>query len=117
MIISNDSPTLPDTHFNAAFDTLREAPAVLGPAQDGGYYLIGLNATVWPAARALLQGIDWSKPDVVMQTLQRAAAAGIEVRLLPGWYDVVVPADLDLLRQDALGNSHVAQWLSDHPDV
>ena len=117
VIITSESPTLPDTHLNAAFDTLREAPAVVGPAQDGGYYLIGLNSAVWPAARVLFEGIAWSTPDVLMQTLQRAAEADIEVRLLPGWYDVAEPADIDLLRQDASGNSHVAQWLSDHPEA
>ena len=56
VIITSESPTLPDTHLNAAFDTLREAPSVVGPAQDGGYYLIGLSSAVWPAARALFEG-------------------------------------------------------------
>ncbi len=117
VIMGSDSPTLPDTHLNAAFDALREAPAVAGPAQDGGYYLLGLNASAWPNASKLFEGIAWSSPEVMKQTLQRAAAADIELRLLPGWYDVDVPADLDLLRQDATVNSHVAQWLSEHPQV
>jgi rSAM/selenodomain-associated transferase 1 len=117
VIIGSDSPTLPDTHLNAAFDALREAPAVTGPAQDGGYYLVGLNASVWPVAGSLFEDIGWSTPEVMKQTLHRAAESGIELRLLPGWYDVDVPADLALLRQDAAVSSHVAQWLSEHPGV
>jgi rSAM/selenodomain-associated transferase 1 len=117
VIIGCDSPTLPETHLNAAFDALREAPAAAGPAPDGGYYLIGINASVWPAAADLFTGIAWSGTDVLAQTLQRAADTGIELRVLPGWYDVDEPADLALMRRDAIGDSHVAQWLSEHPEL
>jgi uncharacterized protein len=117
VIMSSNSPTLPETHLNAAFDALREAPAAAGPAPDGGYYLIGVNVSAWPAAANLFDGIAWSTADVLTQTLQRAADTGIELRLLPGWYDPDQPADLALLRQDASGHSHVAQWLSAHPEL
>ena len=112
VLIGSDSPTLPEGHLNAAFDDLREAPAVLGPAQDGGYYLIGLHHTTWPAAAALFHDVKWSTGEVLTQLLQRALQAGIELRLLPGWYDFDSPDDLQLLRADAAPESNVGRWFN-----
>ncbi len=65
--------------------------AVLGPSTDGGYYLLGLKA----AHRRLFEDIAWSTEHVAQQTLERAAEIGLDVHMLPTWYDV---DDIDSLR-------------------
>ena len=85
-VLNSDSPTLPTAVLAEAARRLA-APgdrAVFGPAEDGGYYLLGLKAS----HAALFTGIDWSTEHVAAQTLARAAAAGLEVASLPTWYDV-----------------------------
>jgi len=57
---------------------------VLGPSEDGGYYLIGLRT---PVAR-LFEEIAWSTAAVAAQTRERAAEAGLPVEMLRRWYDV-----------------------------
>ena len=86
MVLNSDSPTLPTSLL---IDTARLLAdpgerAVLGPAVDGGYYLLGVKR----AHRQLFDGIAWSTGDVTRQTLERAAAIGLRVHLLPAWYDV-----------------------------
>ena len=86
ILVNGDSPTLPPTVLSAAIEALR-APGdrlVLGPAADGGYYLIGLRT----AHARLFADIAWSTPAVLATTLQRAGEIGLETRLLPVWYDV-----------------------------
>lgn len=93
-LINSDSPTLPPAALAAAVSALSRAGdrLVLGPADDGGYYLIGIKR----AHRRLFDDIDWSTPRVLAQTLERAAEIGLEVELLPAWYDV---DDADTLRR------------------
>lgn len=85
-LVNNDSPTLPTAAIGAAARALA-APgdrAVLGPAADGGYYLIGLKRL----HRRLFEDIDWSTERVLRQTLDRAAEIGLATVMLPVWYDV-----------------------------
>jgi hypothetical protein len=58
--------------------------SLLGPATDGGYYLIGLKN----AHRAVFSRIEWSTPSVARTTLQRAQEIALDVTLLPEWYDI-----------------------------
>jgi hypothetical protein len=67
---------------------------VLGPAEDGGYYLIGVRADL----PALFSEIPWSTPSVLETTLARARAAGLRSACLPAWFDVDTPEDLARLR-------------------
>jgi len=85
-LIDSDSPTLPTALLQAAVAALARAGdrVVLGAADDGGYYLIGLKH----AHRHLFENIDWSTPKVFSQTVERAAEINLEVELLPLWYDV-----------------------------
>jgi uncharacterized protein len=86
LLVNADSPTLPPLLLTAALAALR-APgdrAVIGPATDGGYYLLGLKH---PHAR-LFADIPWSTPQVMGVTLERAREIGLAVALLPPWYDV-----------------------------
>jgi rSAM/selenodomain-associated transferase 1 len=94
--IGADSPTLPMTHVQEAADVLRAdaAEVVLGPAEDGGYYLVGIAVP----APSLFADIAWSTERVLGQTRERAAARGLRVHLLRPWYDVDTADDLRRLR-------------------
>jgi rSAM/selenodomain-associated transferase 1 len=85
-LIDSDSPTLPDSAFAQAVDFLArpEESVVLGPSDDGGYYLIGLKKL----HGRLFEGIDWSTERVLEQTIEAAREAELPVHLLPAWYDV-----------------------------
>jgi hypothetical protein len=90
-VMNSDGPTLPVACLTAAFDSLRNgADVVLGPADDGGYYLIGLKR---PAPR-LLREVRMSTAHVTADTLALAAEEGLSVALLPTWYDVDDSASL-----------------------
>ena len=95
VILGADSPTLPGSHLRAAVRLLGSAAAdgVIGPSEDGGYYLIGLRAP----CPALFAGVSWSTRRVLAQTLAKARRAGRRLRLLPAWYDVDTVADLHRL--------------------
>lgn len=90
VLIGSDSPTLPSHLLRVAQRLLQTHDVVLGPAEDGGYYLIGMNA---PRA-ALFRGVDWGQDTVLQQTLTRAAMAGLTVATLPYWYDIDTAQDL-----------------------
>lgn len=85
-LIDSDSPTLPRSLLIKAVRALAQTGdrVVLGPSDDGGYYLIGLKA----AHRRLFEDIKWSTDEVLGQTVERVAAIGLEVSMLPYWYDV-----------------------------
>jgi len=91
-IIGTDSPDLPLAFIEEAFARLEDAgtDAVFGPAEDGGYYLLALKRL----HRELFRDIPWSSGDVLAQSLERCAASGIGVSLVPGWYDIDTAADL-----------------------
>jgi rSAM/selenodomain-associated transferase 1 len=86
VVLNADSPTLPTALLVRTAEILAQPGdhAVLGPASDGGYYLLGLKA----AHRRLFEDIDWSTERVAHQTLQRASELGLPVFTLPTWYDV-----------------------------
>jgi rSAM/selenodomain-associated transferase 2/rSAM/selenodomain-associated transferase 1 len=90
VLIGSDCPELTVEILAGAFEALRDHELVLGPAADGGYYLIGLRRCV----PELFQGIDWSTPQVLAQTLRAARTAGLAPYLLPQLHDVDVPEDL-----------------------
>jgi len=94
-LINSDSPTVPDDTFSQAFDFLAgdDDSVVLGPSDDGGYYLIGLKKL----HHRLFEGIDWSTDRVLAQTIDAAREIGLPVHLLPTWYDVDDRATLSRL--------------------
>ncbi len=85
-IMDADSPTLPPRYLAQAFEELARPGdrVVLGPALDGGYYLIGIKQP----HRQLFERITWSTEMVLAQTIERAREINLEVSLLPEWYDV-----------------------------
>jgi len=94
-LIDSDSPTLPVAFLRAAVSALALPGdrVVLGPAKDGGYYLIGLK-TIHPN---LFEGIDWSTAKVLRQTIARAKEINLPVTVLPAWFDVDDAAGLQQL--------------------
>ncbi len=103
ILMNGDSPTLPTDFIVEAIAALR-APGdrvVLGPALDGGYYLVGLKR---PQPR-LFQDIAWSTPEVLACTLERAKEIGLPATLLPTWYDVDEPQDFLRLQQELAGQA------------
>jgi rSAM/selenodomain-associated transferase 1 len=93
VIIGSDSPTLPQDFVERAFSALDTADCVIGPATDGGFYLIGMCDRTWP----VLSGVEWSTSRVLDQTVQRLEACGARLALLPAWYDVDTPDDWRML--------------------
>src|SRR5262249_21281366 len=80
-LIDSDTPTVPAENFAEAVELLSASydRVVLGPSDDGGYYLIGVKKP----HRHLFKQIDWSTERVFNQTIQRANEMGVEVKLLP----------------------------------
>lgn len=93
-IIGSDSPDLPLRHIRRAFQKLKHKDVALGPASDGGYYLIGLRAPT----PELFRGIPWSGPEVFAHTVRAIQAQGLSLALLPLWYDVDSAESLVMLR-------------------
>ena len=85
-LVDSDSPTLPPAALVRAAAALEQPGEriVLGPADDGGYYLIGVKAS----RPRLFADIAWSTDSVLAQTVARARELRLEVELLPSWYDV-----------------------------
>jgi uncharacterized protein len=90
VIIGSDSPDLPLPFLKRAFQLLKHREVVLGPAFDGGYYLVGLRRN----APAIFRDIHWGSSTVLEETLERIAREGLTLSLLPPWYDVDDPASL-----------------------
>jgi len=119
LLVDSDSPTMPRSFLAEAVESLRGEPSaeaidlVVGPAEDGGYCFIGLRAR----HAELFRDVPWSTDRVVPLTLERAREAGLRCRVLPTWWDVDTPQDLDRLRLgllDAIWPRQTAQWLRAH---
>jgi len=89
LVIGTDCPALDPDLLETAFARLDRADAVLGPAADGGYYLVGMTRPI----RELFQGIPWGTSAALSATLERAAAAGVSVALLEERRDIDTAAD------------------------
>jgi rSAM/selenodomain-associated transferase 1 len=96
LAIDSDTPTLPTDFLQQAVHLIAtpQTEVVLGPTEDGGYYLIGLRAL----HRELFDDMPWSTAAVVPQTRQRAAAKGLQIAWLPSWFDIDTVEDLQRLR-------------------
>jgi len=92
VIIGTDCPDLNATLLDQAFRELQHHDLVLGPASDGGYYLIGLRRLI----PQLFIGMEWSTATVLERTLEIAAELNLSVALLPVLSDVDYPADLEI---------------------
>ena len=103
LLVNGDSPTLPTRLLVQAVETMR-APGdrmVLGPASDGGYYLIGLKHPY----QQLFTRIAWGTETVARTTCERAAEIGLATTLLPEWYDVDDIQTLRWLQDELFGHA------------
>jgi len=82
--IGSDCPEVTPGDIESAWIALQSHDAVIGPANDGGYWLIGLNEPRW----SLFEGVAWSTDHVLAQTIERCRTAGLRVRLLRELDDV-----------------------------
>ncbi len=98
VILGMDSPTLPPAMVEQAFEELRTADVVLGPALDGGYYLLGCTRQLPP----IFADVAWSGPQVLADTIASLADPAWRVALLPPWYDVDTLDDWHMLRGHVL---------------
>jgi uncharacterized protein len=114
VVLNSDSPTLPTALLVETAEALARPGdrAVLGPSTDGGYYLLGLKAP----HRRMFEDITWSTALVAEQTLARAREIGLEVHLLPAWYDVDDIEALDRLVAEVsgAGGEHASHAASQH---
>lgn len=99
-LIDSDSPTVPAAAYSQAVAELARPGdrIVLGPSHDGGYYLIGMKR----AHPEPFERVSWSTASVLAETIARCDEAGLEVSLLPTWYDVDDAATLAILKDELL---------------
>lgn len=97
VLMGTDFPDLPGEIITHAMTGLETHDAVIGPAVDGGYYLIGFRANAF--SPTFFEGKSWGAGSVYHQTINALATAGISVKKLPKWRDVDVYDDLiDLIQ-------------------
>jgi rSAM/selenodomain-associated transferase 2/rSAM/selenodomain-associated transferase 1 len=115
VMIGSDLPSLPTSHVAQAFQDLQDRPdaLVIGPASDGGYYLIGMRR-LWPA---LFTAIPWSTADVLTTTTSIADRCGLPVSFVSTWHDVDTVDDLRRVMRDPHGASRTRAWATAHCDV
>ena len=93
VLVGSDMPHLAGDTVAEAFERLADADLVLGPAEDGGYYLIAMRKP-----EDVFEGVAWSTRDVLAQTVERARSLGLRVSLLAPGFDVDDVEDLERLR-------------------
>lgn len=104
VIIGSDSPTLPHAYIEQAFSALQDSDVVLGPAMDGGYYLIGLSR---PCLK-LFEDVSWSTDQIFERTARNAESLGYSLRVLPSHYDIDTIDDLMRLHEELNADGHQA---------
>jgi len=122
IVIGTDSPTLPGAFVGQSISALQsdKADVVLGPTEDGGYYLVGAQRPV----PGLFDTVAWSTPLAFAHTAGNAARLSLRCHVLPPWYDIDTLDDLARLRAEVSGDADVrrrvpatAAWLQSHPSI
>jgi glycosyltransferase A (GT-A) superfamily protein (DUF2064 family) len=119
VVIGTDAPSFPTERLVEALELAVRGRIVVGPTEDGGYYLIALAEP----AQAIFEGVAWGTGEVLEETRERAASTGARLEELPIWYDVDGAADLRRLRDELEGSGpgyrarHTAVWFRSHPGV
>jgi rSAM/selenodomain-associated transferase 1 len=102
VVLGSDSPGLHADWIAHSFEALETCGVSLGPAEDGGYYLIGLGAP----HPELFTNIPWSTPKTLEETLHRAQEAGLRVHILPRHFDVDDAEGVKRWKRNGNGNGH-----------
>lgn len=95
VLIGSDFPDLPSSFLNEAVDVLNTHDSVIGPALDGGYYLIGFKRSSF--VESIFEGMDWGREGVFRETLSMLSDHKQRVHILPAWNDVDTLEDLKQL--------------------
>ena len=108
VVLGSDSPHLPRERILRAFQELETSDVVVGPARDGGYYLIGASR-LHPE---LFRAIPWGSDQVCRETVRRARRERISLALLPDWEDVDLPESVaglwkEILRREKAGSTEI----------
>ncbi len=107
VVIGTDSPWLMTDDVATAFETLQRTDVVIGPTDDGGYYLLGLSR----ASAALFYGVSWGTPSVMRQTLSNARVLRLRVELLRHGYDVDHLKDVERFIEESRRNGVDEPWM------
>jgi rSAM/selenodomain-associated transferase 1 len=108
LIIGTDSPSVPVEYLETAFSLLEASnDAVLGPTEDGGYYLVGCRQ----AHPDMFKGVSWSTESTFAGTRDAFNACGLHTRLASVWWDVDTPDDVERLAQSPNLGPNVREWL------
>ena len=118
LLIGSDFPDLTADLIEQAFQTLENGQdAVVGPAFDGGYYLIGFRSATFDPA--VFSGMPWGENTVFEKTLNRLYARRYRVHLAPAWHDIDTENDLANLKarhgNTAFSRSRTMAFLRNHP--
>jgi rSAM/selenodomain-associated transferase 1 len=115
VMIGSDLPSLPASHLTQALQCVRDGrdPVVIGPASDGGYYLIGLRRL----CPDLFTSITWSTADVLTATTRIAEKCGLTVSFISPWHDVDTVDDLRRVLRDPRGATRTRAWASTRLEV
>jgi rSAM/selenodomain-associated transferase 1 len=115
LALNTDGPSLPREYLLQAIQMLDTHDLVLGPSDDGGYYVVGLKERL----PAIFENITWSTGTVLSRTLEQAQKLRLRVALTPPWYDVDSPADVrrllaELIHQPAAVLRHTRHFFNQH---
>jgi hypothetical protein len=107
VVIGADSPTLPGEFVFDAFECFEsDDDVVIGPAEDGGYYLVGMRKL----HKRIFEDVPWGGPDALRATTERAREAELNLVLLPEWRDVDTPEDFEKLKRELVENKETAKF-------
>jgi len=107
VVIGADCPTLPGECVFDAFECFEaDDDVVVGPAEDGGYYLVGMRKL----HKRIFEDIPWGGAGVLDATMERAREAGLNLVLLPEWRDVDTPEDFERLKRELGENREAAKF-------
>jgi rSAM/selenodomain-associated transferase 1 len=109
VLVGTDSPTLPLGYVAQAFESLDEFDVVIGPATDGGYYLIGCRQWIGE----MFDSIPWGTSRVLADTISRLRSSGLRAALLPPWYDVDTLDDWYTLK----GHAAALRYTGEDPGI
>lgn len=112
LLLGSDSPDVPREFITQAFELLERFPVVLGPSEDGGYYLIAARNQTPP----VFDDVPWSTSAVWAETVERLKQAGIPYGELPTWYDVDETESLERLLEALRGSEDLDRPLLELKD-
>jgi rSAM/selenodomain-associated transferase 1 len=107
VVIGADSPTLPGEYVFDAFECFEtDDDVVIGPTEDGGYYLVGMRKL----HKRIFEDIPWGSAGALDATIERAREAELNLVLLPEWRDVDTPEDFEELKRELAENKEAAKF-------